>query len=599
MAGTEAEPARLVCELTDLLAYFATNRAPMGVARVQMALLEAALAPPALFEICAFDAASQTLRHVPREAFAALMAAARAGGPQDEPDWLAARAGMGEAFARAEPFAFSKGDVLFALGAAWWLPDQLRLWREWRSAHGLRLGFLFYDAIPLLVPEHCAEDLVRQFAEYVAAICLHADLVVAISRRSAEDFERLRRLVLLGVEIPVEVLGLDAPLPAVAGEPRLPPRERPYVLCVSTIESRKNQLLVLQAWLTLLRRHGEGAMPDLLLVGRQGFGAEPALRLLSAAPELRRRAVWLPDVGDADLACLYQGCLFAIFNSFYEGWGMPVTEALSQGRLVLAPDHSSLREAGGEAALYFEPQNEPDLAAQAWRLIRDAEWRTAREAAIAKGRPLRSWREIAESLQGMALRPRPVLPAPPHRAPLPLGHRLSFARGAEPEALGAPSLAAALVARGGEGWWEPEGWGVWLRPGRASISLFLAEPAPVPLLLLLDIRAPHGRAMRARLRLRPPGAAPEPWRSLAHEGELPACFAIPVGPCAAGEFAIEWEITEGVTQPGDPRPLGPGLAGLTLCAFDDVPARLRHAGAGSLSEVSRCLVPAFGGADFC
>ena len=90
--------------------------------------------------------------------------------------------------------------------------------------------------------------------------------------------------------MPVAVMPMDAPFPAApaAALPAPLADGRPFVLCVSTLESRKDHATLLRAWKALLRRHGEAAVPELVLVGREGFGAEAALRLLRQVPELPR-----------------------------------------------------------------------------------------------------------------------------------------------------------------------------------------------------------------------------------------------------------------------------------------------------------------------
>jgi glycosyltransferase involved in cell wall biosynthesis len=64
---------------------------------------------------------------------------------------------------------------------------------------------------------------------------------------------------------------------------------------------------------------------------------------------------------------LYKGCLCALFPSFYEGWGLPVSESLSFGNPCIISSAASLPEAGGELARYFDPDN----AVEAMRVIRD------------------------------------------------------------------------------------------------------------------------------------------------------------------------------------------------------------------------------------
>lgn len=587
MAESAPSP-RIVVDLTDLLEFFEGNRTPMGVARVQMAVLEAGFEPglPPLFELATFSVEQGAFVAFPQPLLAALIRGARHGGPPDAEDWLEQRGAMREARAAATPFAFRTGDRVVALGLTGAFPQQLRRLRELRQAHGAVICTLFYDAIPLAAPEHCEAGLSRSFAEHLLATCLQIDRAIAISACSARDFREWQRKLLPDLDIPCGTMPLDARFPALAetaplAEEELPAflREgRPFVLCVATLESRKNHLLLLHAWLTLLRRHGDAAIPDLVLVGRPGFEAAPVLRLLEAAPELRRRVTHLRHVGDALLGRLYEACLFTVFNSFYEGWGLPVTEALAHGKLALAPDHTSLREAGGAAAVYFTPQSEPELAEAAWALIRDPARRLALEQAIPDRVALRSWRAVAEGLVASLLAPAEPLPDPLGRLYFPIGERIGFERPDVPDLplLPAPFALLHQLLCEGEGWGEQERWGIWAMSGPARLRLPMHAPPHGPLTLTLEMTGVPGCATRVRLRSIRPGAEPDPWM----EAELGAGEArhlrLTIPACEPGDLLVEVDTSGAVRSPGEERPLTLLLTGLMICAEAETALQLRY-----------------------
>lgn len=212
--------ARILTDLTDLLHYFRINRLPLGVPRVQMALAEAALAggdappfEPPLLECMAFEPASGVFRALPAEALLALFATARRGADPGAADWVAARASLAEAHQAAPAMVFSAGDRVFTSGQPFQVPGQMRRLRGLRQAHGVVLCALFYDAIPLMVPEHCTPELTTGFAENLLSVCLQADRVVAISACAARDFRDWQRRLLPDLDIPVSTMPLDAPLP--------------------------------------------------------------------------------------------------------------------------------------------------------------------------------------------------------------------------------------------------------------------------------------------------------------------------------------------------------------------------------------------------
>ncbi len=490
--------ARLFLDLSALLGFFGAHRAPMGMARVQMALLEAGQAPPALLTPVAFPPGAPGLREVPLPPLRALLDAARAGGDARDPAFLAARDALDAALLAAPPPRIAAGDRI--LHPAPQRPDDLLRLLPWQR-RGALLCVLFHDAIPLSAPEHVPLPTLRDFGWMFGTICLAADRLAAVSRHSAREFTRWQRRFLPSLEMPVAVMPMDAPFPAAPAAPLPAPLAdgRPFVLCVSTLESRKDHATLLRAWKALIRRHGAAAVPDLVLAGREGFGAEAALRLLRQVPELARKVHWFQALGDGALAALYRACLFSVFNSFEEGWGLPVTEALAFGRLVLAPDHSSLREAGGEAALYFPPGDAEALAALAWGLVADPARRRVLEAERLPRARLRPWRAVAEGLAQDLLADAPALPPPVARMALPLGRHLMVSPA--PDARGLPPAASLLplLLREGDGWGELEPGGCWVLqppPGGAPARLRLPPlPGGGTRRLFLEFEAPPARVI--------------------------------------------------------------------------------------------------------
>lgn len=131
----------------------------------------------------------------------------------------------------------------------------------------------------------------------------------------------------------------------------LPPR---YLLSVSTLEPRKNLGTLVRA-LVALAHTGQARGLALVLVGQRGWKNNPLLAKLAAA---RQSGVVITELGyvpDADLPALYAAATAVVMPSLYEGFGMPILEALHCGATVLASDTPETREAGGQAAIYVPP----------------------------------------------------------------------------------------------------------------------------------------------------------------------------------------------------------------------------------------------------
>ena len=139
-----------------------------------------------------------------------------------------------------------------------------------------------------------------------------------------------------------------------------------FLLSVGTLEPRKNLAGTLQAYRLLRRRLADA--PPLVLVGASGWGLdEQRLMGLSEARYVRR----LGYVPDEDLAALYASCSAFVYPSFYEGWGLPVAEAMALGAPTVTSNVSSLPEVAGDAALLVDPASPDAIAAALQRILVD------------------------------------------------------------------------------------------------------------------------------------------------------------------------------------------------------------------------------------
>jgi glycosyltransferase involved in cell wall biosynthesis len=158
---------------------------------------------------------------------------------------------------------------------------------------------------------------------------------------------------------------------------------RPYLVAFSSTSPNKNIPLLLEAF---EKARALGVEHDLVLIGHlpaSGFGRVPAgVRFTGWLPDDRRDAV----VAGADAL---------VFPSLYEGFGLPVLEAMALGVPVLASDRASLPEVGGDAASYFDPTNSQELAGKLVWIARDASARTALRAAGYENVKRFSWEQTA------------------------------------------------------------------------------------------------------------------------------------------------------------------------------------------------------------
>lgn len=147
-----------------------------------------------------------------------------------------------------------------------------------------------------------------------------------------------------------------------------------YLLSVGSIEERKNILLILKALKQIPEVH-------LIAIGKKKKYAEEVLHY-AVENGLSNRVHLLSNIPLTDLPAIIQSCNIFIYPSLYEGFGIPIIEALNSGVPVIGATGSCLEEAGGPNTIYVNPVNEDDLAYQINRIQTD---KTLRETMIKKG----------------------------------------------------------------------------------------------------------------------------------------------------------------------------------------------------------------------
>ena len=279
----------------------------------------------------------------------------------------------------AHPINTSNNSTLVFLGALW-IADSLMLAARDAHAKGARLVSLLYDLTPAMETGHTAA-VNRLFDRYLHLIATTASRVPAISQSSRNDFVDY----CTQYELPAPeggVTGLPGGLSP--KQPTQNPWPRKYVLFVGTIESRKNHLLALNAWQELIDKHGADNVPDLVCVGRLGWNSNQFIDKYLATGGLDGKvSVLSTSVSDADLTSFYEHCEFTIYPSRYEGWGLPVSESLAFGKLPIVANNSSLPEAGGDLAIYFDSDDQASLVANVERYGLNEVARREREQLIA------------------------------------------------------------------------------------------------------------------------------------------------------------------------------------------------------------------------
>ena len=291
------------------------------------------------------------------------------------------------------------GDIVFAPGGFGFDRYLLSYYRQ-LAAKGARLVFFVQDVLPITQ----AQFLPGKGDIFALNFSLPAK-VITTTHFNVEDFGRAHQMVLnRPSRATLDVIGLVHQFPGVPRNAQ--PDEvlqrladllqgRPFVLCVGTVEIRKNHIRLLEAWRALKAEFG-AELPMLVVAGRRGWKAEAALAALDHAIENDEPIRLVEQPSDEELKWLYAACTFSILPSLFEGWGLPVGESLWFGKACAASNTSSIPEVGRELCVYFDPDNVEDIKA-AIRQLLDPAIRKGFEEKI-RAATLRTWADVARDL---------------------------------------------------------------------------------------------------------------------------------------------------------------------------------------------------------
>jgi len=216
---------------------------------------------------------------------------------------------------------------------------------------GVRPLFVIHDLIPVTHPEYSREGEREKHLLRVEHILDLAVGVIANSQATLNDLSQFAQAS--NRSVPLSTVGLLAP-----GMAKMQVNERPllrpYFVILSTIEPRKNHVMLLQVWRQLVERSSDGA-PHLVVIGQRGWKCQNVVDILERCTALKGFVTELNNCSDQDLVTYLHHSQALLFPSFAEGYGMPLIEALALGVPVIASDLPVFREIAADIPDYVDP----------------------------------------------------------------------------------------------------------------------------------------------------------------------------------------------------------------------------------------------------
>lgn len=388
----------LLFDIGDLLSYFQDAPNPSGIQRVSINLINTFLTtdfyPLEKIKLIVFSESAGGFVEVSQEFFLNLIENIKKPYKERPARLMGTRNGYESMLPPLEFNSPEYDDAYMILTGAPWGYQSLEQVFDPIVRRGIKIISFIHDIIPLKFPSYFGHGLYQAFRHFLFYAHNNFDAWIFVSEFTKKEvcaFYASQGLPTVPhVVAPLGGSDLHTPIKNME-------INEPFVLMVSTLIHTKNHIQILRAWQNLLQYSGR-SIPKLILVGRYGTHIEETLSFLEDTRFLDGHIEIRQNISDEELASLYAGCLFTVFPSLYEGWGLPVSESLCYGKVCLCSNAASMPEAGGEFCDYFTPGDDSTLMPPLERLLFDDAYRREREEKIRSEYLPRNWKNPAQKV---------------------------------------------------------------------------------------------------------------------------------------------------------------------------------------------------------
>lgn len=297
-------------------------------------------------------------------------------------------------------FDFESGAIFFDLDAVWMNKVKRSFLLPILKNHHVRIITFINDIIPITHPQFCNSLAALKFSNYLSASLQWSDKFIASSKSTIIELEKFQdRMGMNYKDSAVTPFGSDFAKNSLNPEIKIADvaeqikSKGPYILCVGTIEIRKNHEIILDAFDTKLQKSGI----QLVFAGRRGWQVDALLDRIDKHPQKKKGFHFLEGLNDATIDYLYENAFLTVAASFVEGFGLPLIESIMRGTPVLASDIPVFREVGGEFCDYFNPDDADDLAEKVLYLFHNPAVYEAKKKRLSSYKPV-TWDQSVDLL---------------------------------------------------------------------------------------------------------------------------------------------------------------------------------------------------------
>lgn len=289
--------------------------------------------------------------------------------------------------------------LFFDIDSPWNAPYKRDKLYPTLKKNGFLIFNLIYDLIPIVLAQHVQKIVVENYKSYIQTVYNYSDFTMCISESTKKDFLSYKTSLNINRYIPTKVVGLGSDFLRVqnSSDDKIFNHilEKKYILFVGTLEPRKNQEDVLDAFEILSNKYDD---INLVFIGMKGWNQDQFFHRLDTHPLRDKRLFWLKNIDDATLYHFYENAFLVTYLSKYEGYGLPIVESLQHANITITSNNTSMPEVGSDFADYVDDNNQQQLLDKISLYLDDENLYKQRKAYIKENFRFTSWDQFAQNI---------------------------------------------------------------------------------------------------------------------------------------------------------------------------------------------------------